>query len=75
LKQKLQCIVCNTMWGNGDDFGSSGICPNCFSIWVNAKKKLKGLRECYGEFEKHDDVDCINCTVSKICFKDTYGIE
>jgi len=71
----MYCISCGRLWGNGENKGSSGVCPLCFTEWCNGKKKLKGLRECYGNFEKYTDVDCVNCTIAKLCFKDTYGIE
>ncbi len=72
---KRYCISCGKIWGNGEDIGSSGICPECFSTWINSKRKINGFRECYGEFEKYFDVNCSKCTVAKLCFQDTYGIE
>jgi len=69
----MHCILCGCKWGTGEDIGSSGICPQCFKKWINARKKVNNLRECYGEYEQHDDVDCVNCSVMNLCFKDTYG--
>lgn len=71
----MHCVFCGCLWGDGKNIGSSGICPQCFMTWVNGKRKLKGLKACYGEFEKHTDVDCDNCTVARLCFKDTYEIK
>lgn len=71
----MSCVSCGCLWGDGENIGSSGICPKCFKDWINARKKSKQLRECYGEYGQYDDVDCANCTVAKLCFKDTYGIK
>jgi len=70
----MRCVVCGCFWGSGEVTESSGICPKCFMEWANGKKKSTGNRECYGEFEQHNDVDCSICTLSKLCFKDIYGI-
>ena len=75
LDMKLHCVVCGGIWGEGDFFQSSGICPVCFAEWVNNRKRINGERECYSEYGLHNDVDCESCPLSKLCFKDTYGIE
>lgn len=71
----MYCISCGCLWGDGENIGSSGVCPQCFTGWINNKKKLKGLRMCYGEFKRYIDVDCDNCTVISLCFRDTYEIK
>jgi len=69
------CICCGGVWGDGvENTESSGLCPKCFASWVNGKKRFKGHKECYGEFEMHIDVDCKICSVITLCSKDTYGI-
>lgn len=75
MSHQKHCISCGCVWGNGENIGTSGICPRCFAEWANGKKKIKGLRECYGEFGKYDDVDCSDCTIADLCIRDTYGIE
>ena len=69
------CVSCGCKWGDGQNVGSSGICPTCFKEWINRKRKDNGLRACYGEFGTHNDVDCSTCTVTKLCFKDMYEIK
>lgn len=71
----LHCIQCNCLWGSGKFTGSSGLCPSCFTEWINEKRRIKGLQECYGTYDKYEDTDCCSCSLSLICFKDTYGIE
>lgn len=66
---KLHCVRCNCLWGSGDFKESSGICPTCFTEWINSKKKI----ECYGMYNA--DTSCNNCRLMPLCFKDTYGIE
>ena len=72
---KMHCILCGCKWGNGKDIGSSGICPKCFKEWINARRKAKQLKECYGEYGQHNDVNCETCPVAHLCFKDTYENE
>jgi hypothetical protein len=71
---KYHCIRCNKSWGSGDDTESHGICPECFAYWAKKKQKSKGLKECYGEFEQSDDVNCGECSKGNKC-KEYYGIK
>ena len=64
------CISCECEWGTGEDVETSGICPKCFAKWVQNKSNLN----CYGEFGYESEEECINCFVSNLCLKDTYGI-
>lgn len=70
---KLHCVSCNCLWGEGEFTESSGICPECFKEWINSKKRIKGMRECYARYGQYDDVDCQVCSLTLLCFKDTYG--
>ena len=70
LSVEFHCLKCGKSWNVGDDpidVDSYGICIECFAKWVNGKKKMKNLKQCFGQFKKLDDVDCDNCSVKKFC--------
>ncbi len=67
---EFHCLKCGKSWNVGDDsidVDSYGICIECFAEWVNSKKKMNNLKQCFGQFEKVDDVDCNSCSVRKFC--------
>ena len=65
IATKLHCIKCGIKWGDGEDLGSSGICPDCFIEWAKTK------RHCFGI-----DMTCneMYCSFYKFC-KEYYGIK
>jgi hypothetical protein len=68
------CINCGSTWGGDIDIGSHGICPDCFAAYINEKKRIKGVKECFGEYKCHSGVDCMICSVKEFC-KEYYEFE
>jgi hypothetical protein len=68
---KKHCIICECVWGSGEDIESSGICPSCFGEWANDKRKSQNQAKCYGEYHIHLGNDCDSCFVSNLCEKDS----
>ena len=65
IATKLHCIKCGSTWGDGEDFGSSGICPLCFIEWAKTKKSCFGIET---------GCEIGHCSFDKFC-KEYYGIK